>query len=88
MRETLISDRETADHSREESQGLQVLQDVGGLGRHQQHVQPLQRLVDVANTLRLHERVLLTRPNQFGEGSQEPLHSSPRHLHKLTRQQS
>ena len=82
-----VRERET-DHSREETQGLEVLQDVGGLGGHQQHVQSLQRLVDVADTLRLHKRVLLPRAYQLGEGSQEPLHSRPRHLHKLTRQES
>ena len=48
-------------HSREEPQGLQVLQDVAVLGSDQQHVESLQWLVHVADTLRLHEGVLLAR---------------------------
>ena len=72
------------DHSGEEAQCLEVLQDVAGLGGDQQHVQPLQRLVHVAHTLRLHKGVLLARPYQLRKGPQETLHSRPRHLHKLT----
>ena len=75
------------DHSREEPECLQVLQDVRGLGCHQQHVQPLQGLVDIADTLRLDEGVLFPRADELGEGAEQPLHSRSRHLYKLPRQQ-
>ena len=70
-------------HSGEESERLQVLQDVAVLSGDQHHVELLQRLVDVADAVRLHEGVLLPGVHQLGEGSQETLDASPGHLHEL-----
>lgn len=71
-------------HSGEESERLQVLQDVAVLGGDEDHVELLQWLVNVADAVRLHECVLLPRVHQFGERSQETLDSCPGHLHKLS----
>ena len=70
-------------HSGEESERLQVFQDVAVLSGDQDHVELLQWLVDVANAIRLHEGVLLPGVHQFGECSQKTLNTSPGHLHKL-----
>ena len=68
-------------------QGLQVLEDVARLGRDQHDEQLLERLVDVAHAVRLHERVLLPEPDQLGERREQALHARPRHLDKLPCQQ-
>lgn len=70
-------------HAGEESERLQVLQDVAVLGGDEDHVELLQRLVDVADAVGLHEGVLLARVHQFGEGGEEALDARPRHFHKL-----
>lgn len=75
-------------HTWEEAEGLQVLQDVAILGGDQHHIELLQRLVDIAHTLRLHKRVLLACVHQLGEGGQQALYTRPCHLHKLPWHQS
>lgn len=70
-------------HTWEETQCLQVLQYITVLGGDQHHVQLFQRLVDVADTLRLHKCVLFASVHQFGKSGQQTLHSRPCHLHKL-----
>ena len=72
-------------HTREESECLQVLQDVAVLGGDEDHVEFLQRLVHIANTVRFHKGVLLARVHQFRECSQETLDTCPGHFHKLPR---
>ena len=77
-------------HSSEEPEGLEVLEDVAGLGGDEQHVELLHGLVDVAHRLRLHEGVLLRRrlarprrrrrAHQLGEGGKQAL--DPRLLSK------
>ena len=62
-------------HAGKEAQRLQVLQDVGGSGSDQKHVEAVQRLVDVAHGLRLHECVLAPARHQLREGGQEPLNA-------------
>ena len=75
------------DHSREESECLQILQDVAVLGGDQQHVQPLQRLVHITDTLSLHKCVLFARVHELRKRCQEPLDTRSGHLHKLPRYQ-
>ena len=70
-------------HSCEEPEGLEVLEDVAGLGGDEQHVELLHGLVHVAHRLRLHEGVLLRRrlarprrrrrAHQLGEGGKQAL---------------
>ncbi len=55
-----------------EAQGLEVLENVGRLGRDEEHVELLQRLVDVADGLGLDERVLLGRLGRRGGGGAGP----------------
>lgn len=70
-------------HTGEQSERLQVLQDVAVLGGDEDHVELLQRLVHVADAVGLYEGVLLARVHQFGEGSEETLDTRPGHFHKL-----
>lgn len=72
-------------HTGEESERLQVLQDVAVLGGDEDHVEFLQRLVHIANTVCFHKGVLLARVHQFRERSQETLNACPGHFHKLPR---
>lgn len=72
-------------HAGEESERLQVLQDVAVLGGDEDHVEFLQRLVHVANAVRFHKGVLLARVHQLREGGQEALDARPGHFHKLPR---
>lgn len=72
-------------HTREESESLQVLQDVAVLGGDENHVEFLQRLVHIADTVGFHKGVLLACVHQFGECSQETLNTRPGHFHKLPR---
>ncbi len=72
-------------HTGEESECLQVLQDVAVLGGDEDHVEFLQRLVHIANTVCFHKGVLLARVHQFRECSQETLDARPGHFHKLSR---
>lgn len=70
-------------HTGEESECLQVLQDVAVLGGDEDHVEFLQWLVHIANTVCFHKGVLLARIHQFGECSQKTLNTRPGHFHKL-----
>lgn len=70
-------------HTGEESERLQVLQDVAVLGGDEDHVELLQRLVHVAHAVGLHEGVLLARVHQFGERREQTLDTRPGHFHKL-----
>lgn len=70
-------------HAGEQSECLQVLQDVAVLGGDEDHVEFLQRLVHVADAVCFHEGVLLASVHQFGERGQETLDTRPGHFHKL-----
>lgn len=70
-------------HTGEESERLQVLQDVAVLGGDEDHVELLQRLVHVADAVGFYEGVLLARVHQFRERRQEALDTRPGHFHKL-----
>ena len=61
------------DNSGKQAEGLEVLQDVGGLCCDEQHVEALQGLVHVSHAVRLHEGVLLPCCHQLWEGSDESL---------------
>ena len=82
-------------HSGEKPERLQVLQDVARLGRDEQHVQLLHRLVHVPHRLSLHEGVLLRRglgrrrrrSHEFGECGEQALDARLRHLDELPREQ-
>lgn len=70
-------------HTGEQSERLQVLQDVAVLGGDEDHVELLQWLVHIADTVCFHKGVLLARVHQFGECSQETFNTRPGHFHKL-----
>ncbi len=72
-------------HTWEESECLQVLQDVAVLRGDEDHVEFLQRLVHIADTVCFHKGVLLARVHQFRKCSQETLNTRPGHFHKLPR---
>lgn len=88
-------------HPGEEPEGLQVLEDVAGLGGDEEHVELVHGLVHVADALRLYESVLFavpaaaaaaaasagTRGHELGEGGQQTLDPGFGHLHELAGQQ-
>jgi hypothetical protein len=43
----------------------------------------LQGVVDIADTVRLYEGVLLARADKLGEGGQKTLDTDPSHVYKL-----
>mmetsp|Transcript_40248 Transcript_40248/g.104177 ORF Transcript_40248/g.104177 Transcript_40248/m.104177 type:complete len:594 (-) Transcript_40248:31-1812(-) len=70
-------------HLGQQPQRLQVLQDVALLVRHQQQVQPLQRVVHISHSVGLHKGVLLPGAHQFGECREQALDADAAHVHKL-----
>lgn len=72
-------------HAGEESECLQVLQDVAVLGGDEDHVEFLQRLVNIAHAVCFHKGVLLACVHQLWERGQETLDTCPGHFNKLPR---
>ena len=72
----------------EEVEGVDVPQDVGLAVGNKHHVQLIKGLVDEADVVLLHRRVLGARVGQLGERSQESLNSRPGHLAELSREDS
>jgi len=71
----------------EKPQGLQVFQNVRRLGGDEQHVELLDRLVDVADRVGLDEGVLPdSTGHQLGKGRQQTFDPGLGHLNKLARQ--
>jgi len=75
------------DQPGEEAQRLQVLHNVGQLGRRQNQHQLLDRLVNVAHVSSLDDVVLSFGPDELGEGGEMILHLDPAHLDELPREQ-
>jgi len=54
-------------------QGLQIFQNVTGLGGDEEHEETVKGLIDISDTVSLHEGVLFAGSHQLREGSQQAL---------------
>lgn len=89
-----IGERCNSHQLSQEVQCLQVFEDIARFVGQEQHVEALQRLVDVAHRIRLDEGVLdgasalLSRTHELRKGSEQTLYADSADVHELARHQS
>lgn len=72
----------------QQMQRLQIFENVARLGRNDDHVEVVDRLVQIAHVGRLDERVLRVGRQQLRKRRQQTLYSNARQIDKLSRQQN
>ena len=77
--------RVLGEHLGQQPQDVQILEDVRLFvgDQEQVHGALVQGLVHVPHVLRLHVRMLLARPDEFGERREQTLDADARHGHEL-----